>query len=241
MSPILVLHIASGTLGVLSGFIAVFLLKGSRRHGIAGKVFVLAMIGLSLTGVYLASRKSEPTNVLGGALTFYLVITAWMTARRREGKPGIFDWGALLICLAVATLELILGWEAAVSSTGLKYGYPPGPYFGFGSVALLAATGDIRMILRRGISGRQRIARHLWRMCFALFIGAVSIFLARPQLFPALFQKTGLLALLSFLPLILMIFWLVRVRWAKAYKEKLRGQGRLDSVQHVGRNAYEHG
>lgn len=37
MSPILVLHIASGTLGVLSGFVAVFLLKGSHRHGIAGK------------------------------------------------------------------------------------------------------------------------------------------------------------------------------------------------------------
>jgi hypothetical protein len=89
-----------------------------------------------------------------------------------------------------------------------------------GSVALLAATGDVRMLVRRGISGTQRIARHLWRMCFALFIAASSIFLARQQIFPALMRKTGALFLLSFLPLILMIFWLVRVRITKAYERK---------------------
>jgi hypothetical protein len=35
-SPILVLHIIAGTLGMLSGFVAVFLRKGSRQHGLAG-------------------------------------------------------------------------------------------------------------------------------------------------------------------------------------------------------------
>jgi hypothetical protein len=96
----------------------------------------------------------------------------------------------------------------------MKYDYPPAPYFIFGAVALIAATGDVRMLVRGGISGAQRIARHLWRMCFALFIAAASVFLARPQLFPAILQKTGVLAFLSFLPLLLMIFWLIRV-WLK--------------------------
>ena len=58
------------------------------------------------------------------------------------------------------------------------------------------------------------------RFPFALFIAAASIFLARQQLFPALFQKIGLLYLLSFLPLILMVFWLIRVRLTKAAKKK---------------------
>jgi hypothetical protein len=35
---------------------------------------------------------------------------------------------------------------------------------------LLAAAGDLRMLLRGGLFGAQRIARHLWRMCFGLFI-----------------------------------------------------------------------
>ncbi|MGA9508209.1 MAG: hypothetical protein WBV55_06125 [Candidatus Sulfotelmatobacter sp.] len=160
-SPLLVLHIIGGTLGMLSGFVAVFLRKGSRQHGLAGNVFVIAMLTLSSTGVLLALMKSQPGNVLGGTLTFYLVATAWLTARRRDGQPGLFDWVALLIVLAVGVIEVTCGVEATASQTGLKYGYPPGPYFFMGSVALLAATGDVRMLVRRGISGTQRLARHL--------------------------------------------------------------------------------
>jgi hypothetical protein len=226
--PILFLHIAAGTLGMLSGFVAVFLLKGSRRHGLAGNIFVVAMLCLSASGVYLAIMKSQPGNILGGTLTFYLVATAWLTARRRDGEPGIFDWGALLVVLAVGIVEVTWGIEAAMSPTGMKNGYPAGPYFFLGTVAVLATVGDVRMLMRRGISGTQRIARHLWRMCFALFIAAASIFLARQQLFPAVLRKTGVLIFLSVLPLILMMFWLVRVRFANAIKKKGLRVGSLE-------------
>jgi hypothetical protein len=218
--PILILHIAAGTLGMLSGFVAVFLLKGSRRHGIAGNVFVVSMLSLAAAGVYLAFMKSDPGNILGGTLTFYLVATGWMTARRKEQETTVFDWVALLVVLAVGVIEVTCGLEAAKSPTGMKYGYPPGPYLIMGTVALLAAGGDIRMLVRHGISSTQRLARHLWRMSFALFIAAGSIFLARQQLFPAFMRKTGMLYLLSFLPLILMIFWLIRVRFTNAFKRK---------------------
>jgi hypothetical protein len=218
-SPVLFLHIVAGTLGMLSGFVAVFLRKGSRRHGLAGTVFVISMLCLASTGVFLAILKSQPGNILGGTLTFYLVATAWRTARRKDGTPGIFDWSALAVILAVAACQVTFGLEAAMSPTGMKYGYPPGPYFFIGSVAVLAVTGDIRMLVRGGISGAQRIARHLWRMCFALFIAAASIFLARQQVFPVILQKTGVLIFLSFLPLILLIFWMFRVLLTKAYKK----------------------
>jgi hypothetical protein len=178
------------------------------------------MLCLSASGAYLAVLKHQPGNILGGTLTFYLVATSWLTARRRDGKPGRFDWGALLVVLAVGGFELTYGLQAAMSPTGLRYGYPPGPYLAFFLVALLAATGDVRMLVRGGISGSKRLARHLWRMCFALFIAAASIFLARAQVFPAFLQKTGVLVFLSFLPLGLLIFWMIRVRFAKAYKEK---------------------
>jgi len=77
------------------------------------------------------------------------------------------------------------------------------------------------MLVRGGIAGTQRIARHLWRMCFALFVAAGSIFLARQHLFPDILQKTGALVFLSFLPLLLLVYWLVRIRLAKAYGTKL--------------------
>jgi hypothetical protein len=219
-SPILLLHICAGTLGVLSGAVAISFRKGFRWHRLVGNIFVISMLSLGASGAYMAFMKSQPGNVLGGTFTFYLVATAWMTARRREQKPGIFDWGALLIVLAVAATEVTFAFQAMRSQTGLEYGYPAGPYFFIGSVALLALAGDARMLIRGGVSGTQRIARHLWRMCFAWFIASASIFLARPHLFPVLLRKAGVLYLLTALPLILMIFWLVRVRFAKTYKNK---------------------
>jgi hypothetical protein len=214
---------------MLSGFVAVFLCKGSRRHAITGNVFVVAMLCLSASGAFLAILKSQPGNILGGTLTFYLVATAWLTARRRAGEPGIFDWVALLVVLAVGAFEITYGFEAAFRSTGLKYDYPPGPYFLFGFIALIATVGDIRMLVRRGIFTTQRVARHLWRMCLALFVAAASIFLARQQLFPAFLRKTGALIFLSVLPLLLLIFWLIRVRLKHAYK--ISGQRPVISSQ----------
>src|SRR6266536_4312735 len=151
-SPLLVLHIIAGTLGMLSGFLAVFLHKGSRQHGVVGNVFVISMLCLSVSGVFLAIMKAQPGNILGGTLTFYLVATAWMTARRGDGPTKTFDWGALLVALALAVIEITCGLEAATNQTGLKYGYPPSPYFFLGSVAVIATVGDIRMLLRGGIS-----------------------------------------------------------------------------------------
>src|ERR1039458_1694039 len=175
-SFILPLHIIAGTLGMLSGFVAVFLRKGSRRHALAGKMFVISMLILSSSGEFLGIMKHQPGNILGGTLTLYLVATAWLSARRKDAGTSIFDWGALLIVLAVTATEVTLGLQAAMSPTGLRYDYPPGPYFFLGSIALLATVGDIRMLVRGGIAGSQRLARHLWRMCFALFIAAASIF-----------------------------------------------------------------
>ena len=204
-------HICAGTLGLLAGAVAISFRKGSSRHRVSGNIFVVSMLGLSASGVYMALMKHQPGNVLGGALTFYLVATAWRIARRRDGGTNGFDWGALLVVLAVVAVAGTFGLEAARSPTGLKYGYPAGPYSFLGSVALIAAVGDVRMLIRGGVSGAQRIARHLWSMCFGWFIASASIFLARPHLFPAFFRKTGLLYFLTVLPLLLMIFWLIRV------------------------------
>jgi len=99
-----------------------------------------------------------------------------------------------------------------------------------GSVCLLAAAGDVRMLVRGGVAGTKRIARHLWRMCFGLFIASGSFFLGpsnRPlrllstvgigkYLPPALFS-TNLYLILTLLPLVLLVFWLVRVRFRNAY------------------------
>src|SRR5215472_14441801 len=101
MRFILMLHIYSGILGLLFGACAMILRKGSNRHGVAGKAFVISMLGLGLSGAYLGFMKHQTVNVAMGILTCYLVTTAWITARRRDGETSIFDWAALLVPVVV--------------------------------------------------------------------------------------------------------------------------------------------
>jgi uncharacterized membrane protein len=229
-SPILVAHICAGTLGLLSGTAAMSFRKGSPRHLLAGKVFVAAMLTMAVGATYLAIVRHRPSNIGGGILTFYLVGTAWLTARRRDGETSRFDWIVLLIPLTLGILTWMNGLKVVRSGASSQNGVPVGMSFFMGSVMLLAAAGDIRMLVRDGVSGTKRIARHLWRMCFGLFIAAGSFFLGpsnRPlrllstvglgqHLSPALFN-TGLYLFLSVLPLILLLFWLVRIRFRNAY------------------------
>ena len=215
-SPLLPVHIAGGITGVVSGAAALIYRKGSRGHVLAGRVFVGAMLAMASTGVYLAVTRSKTGDIFGGVLALYLVVTAWITARRREPKIGNFDFAALFVVLALLAATITLAVQAANSPDGTRFGYEPGVYIFLGSIALISAVGDVRLLLRRGLAaGTQRIARHLWRMCFALFIASASIFLARQRVFPAILRTTGVLALLTYLPLILMVFWLVRIRMKK--------------------------
>lgn len=217
-SPILLVHISGGIVGLLSGFAAMTFRKGSRRHGLAGNIFFVSMMCMSSAATYLAIVKSQAGNVFGGILTFYLVLTGWLTARRKDGETSPYDWAALIIPLVTGAVILTFGVEAAQSPTGSKAGVPAGMYFFMGAISLLSAAGDIRMLVRGGLYGVHRVTRHLWRMCYALFVASGSLFIARPHLFPVFMRKTGMLILLGVLPLIMLIFWLIRVRFAKAYK-----------------------
>jgi hypothetical protein len=166
ISPVLAFHICGGTLGLLSGAAALSFRKGSRRHVLAGKIFVASMLAMAAGAVYLAIVRNQPNNIGGGIFTFYLILTAWLTARHAEGETSKWDWAALLIPLALGTLTWMNGLKVVRSGSYSQDGVPVGMTFFMGSVMLLAAAGDIRMLVRGGVFGAKRIARHLWRMCF---------------------------------------------------------------------------
>lgn len=232
-SPILLVHIFGGTVGLLSGAAAMSFRKGSPRHVLAGRVFVASMLVMAAGATYLGITKHQPNNIGGGVFTFYLILTAWLTARHADGQTSKLDWAALLIPLVLGILTWMNGVSVVRSGASSQAGVPVGMIFFMGSVELLAAAGDVRMLLRRGVLGAKRIARHLWRMCFGLFIASGSFFLGpsnRPlrllsnvglgQHLPQALFSTGLYLVLTILPLVLLIFWLIRVRFSNAYKGK---------------------
>jgi hypothetical protein len=83
------------------------------------------------------------------------------------------------------------------------------------AVLLLAAAGDARVLRFGQPRGRPRLARHLWRMCFALFIAAGSFFSIRERvatILPEPFTSGPMRALPIMVLFGAMSYWLWRVR-----------------------------
>ena len=172
LPPVLLLHVCSGAVGLLAGTYAIVVREGGRGHAVSGIVFSLTMLSLAASGVYLACLKSQAGNIIGGAVTLYMISTAWVTGR--------FDC-VLAAALAIGSGCLVYGARVASGAVS-AHGVPAGMDFFFAFIILTAAVGDIRMLPRGGMSGRHRIARHLWRMCFGLFIASGS-FIGRQRIF----------------------------------------------------------
>ena len=214
---VLVLHISGGSVGILSGTVALLARKGSSTHRLAGNIFFVAMLTMSGIGACVAPFLPDRGSAVMGAFTFYLTASAWMTVKRKAGSVGVFEKAALCVVLACVAVALTFGLQAANSPDGID-GSSPALFFVFGSVMMLAAAGDLRMILRGGLSGAARIARHVWRMCFALFIATGSFFLGQQKVMPAFMHGSPILVALGIAPLPFMIFWLLRVRFTSRFR-----------------------
>ncbi len=221
MPLIMFLHISMGTIAVLAGAAALIVRKGSRVHRGIGNVFLITMTIMSAAGIYLALVLPMAISVLVGAFTIYLVVTSWMAARQKDEAINLLHYVAPAAALGVAAGGVFFGLEAQNSPDGLKDGIPAFPHYFFGGLALLAASGDAVMIARRGISGKLRVARHLWRMCFAYFIAAGSLFTGPgATAFPKAVRDTGLLSAPEPIILAVMLFWVFRVLATKWYEGK---------------------
>lgn len=160
MRMIYVVHIAAASLGLLSGYVALYAAKGAALHRRSGMVFVYTM---------------------------------------------------LTMCVAGATLAIVRGAAPA--------GIPAFPFFMFGTFGLLARAGDIRLLRNGPLTGARRIARHLWRMSYALLIAALSFFIGQAKAIPKPVRIFPLLVLPVLAVLVTMLYWLWRVR----VRRSLRG------------------
>lgn len=223
MSPEVMVHAVAGAIGLVSGAVAISARKGERVHRAAGSVFFAAMLVAALSAVALASITGDMTLVVAGVLTIYFVATSWMTAKRRERTTGWFEIGACLLAIAGSAAAFYYAYQSVQNGTALLGGIP---FYGFSAVAALCALLDIGVIVRGGLAGRQRIARHLWRMCLGFFIAVGSFFPGQDQFFPDWVMNTEpviLLFLPAFSVLGAMLVWLAIVLFTSRFESEVGG------------------
>ncbi len=216
---LLFLHITGGSLAIVSGIVASFAPKGAVVHRVAGTVFFISMLVATGIGAAVAPflTDGQRVNTVAGTLGFYLVLTAWLAAKR-EVRNGLLEKIGLVIALATVSAGVLFAIEASRSPTGTIDDSPPQAFYLFMIIGGFAAFGDLNAILRGRLSEAARIARHLWRMCAAFIMAAGSFFLGQQKFLPEFVHGSPWLFASVLLPLALMLFWLVRVRltrWAQ--------------------------
>lgn len=205
------LHIAAGAIGIVSGAFALYSAKGGRVHRNSGVVFFWSMLAMAFSGGVLGVLREQHVNASQGALTFYLVATGMIAVQPRYQAIRALSLAAMLAGLLVAAYDLSLGMQALQRPRRTIDGVPAAMVFMFGAIALVAALGDLRLLLTPSPTARQRIGRHLWRMCLGLWIACASFFLGQAKVIPEPLRIMPLLALPVLLVLGTMLYWMVRV------------------------------
>lgn len=219
--PLLAAHIVAGTIAMASGVTAMVARKGGATlHARAGRWFFGSMLFMAASAAALTWWEPDPLSLFVAILTFYLVATSWMAAR--GGGWRRYEWAAMPVALGCAMALGVFGMLAMRSIDGEIGGFPSQPFFVFAGLALLAALSDLNFLLRGVVNQRQRIARHLWRMCVAFFLAATSLFLGQQDDVFFFMAGSPLLFIPSLAILIFMAFWLVRARFAKRWLRPVR-------------------
>lgn len=207
------IHIVAGLLAIAAGAVALYAVKGSRLHRRSGVVFVVAMLTMASTGALMAGLKPDRGTMLGGALTFYMVCTGFLSVRGSFAENRRLVVALMLMALSIGLFDYAFGAAASNSPTGKFDGYPPALYFVFGSVAFLGASGDARTLIAGRLDGTKRIVRHIGRMGFAMWMATTSFFLGQAKVFPEpLRHAFALRAIPVVLVIAVIVYWLVRVR-----------------------------
>lgn len=206
-------HFAAGLVSIVAGAVALSAAKGGRLHRQGGLVFTWSMVALGLTAAGIGTYEDRPSQVSAGLVAGYLVISAMLTVRPATALGQRLSVILMVLAAASAAAMLYTGvteWlDPAVKVVGRPRVVPP---LVGGSIILLAAIGDLRAIYAGGLKGAPRLARHLWRMCFGLFVATGSFFLGQMKFIPGPVRIVPLLLVLAFAPLLFLFYWMWTVR-----------------------------
>jgi hypothetical protein len=155
------IHTPAGTIVLVTAVLAMFAKKGSALHRKAGSCFTVSMMVMLVSGIAAAHLKNSIGDMMLGAIVMYTVFTAWLTVHHKKNETGLLEVTALIwvVGFAITAFAISMGWREEEA---------PFAYLIWGGLAILFALGDIRNLYHLGLSGTQRIIRHVSRIGFSL-------------------------------------------------------------------------
>lgn len=178
----LIVHIAGGSIGLLTGLLNIIQKKGGKKHKLIGRFFYFSMLVAGLSSLVLSYLKQNYFLFMVGLFTLYMVVSGQRYLMHKEIETkgiNIIDWAISLIMLLSGLLFIGLGTWSIVKSNlfGLVF-------VTFGSLGLLFVAQDFLNFTKKNSIKNYWIVGHLQRMTGA-FIAAMTAFLVvNAQYFP---------------------------------------------------------
>ena len=169
---LLLIHIAFGSVALLTAALAFLTEKGPKFHAKVGRIYALAMIGVGLSAVALWLLGSTDFLLFIAFFSTYMVLVGWRLGQNRRGLVGNVDQ-ALMGMGVIGTLGLLF-ISADIAFGGI------GPWDEEATFAIVplvfsficgSLTFFQRLSLRSGTAprGKERIRLH------GIFMGAGTI------------------------------------------------------------------
>ena len=169
---VLLVHIACGSVALLTAALAFLTDKGPKFHAKVGRIYALAMVGVGLTAVALWWLGSTDFLLFIGFFSTYMVLVGWRLGQNRSGLVNNIDQ-ALVGMGTIGTLGLLF---ISVNIAFLDVGpWDEGASFAIVPLVFSLICGSLtyfqRLSLKSGVAprGKERIRLH------GIFMGAGTI------------------------------------------------------------------
>lgn len=200
---LLIIHIAAGTISLISGLLAILLRNRVKVHRPLGKTYFWAMTVIFVTAVFISIAHSNVFLFCVAFFTYYACLTAYRSLHLKklhlDQKPLIWDWlievffGLMNVAFVMFGTYLFFGGNTSFGIISLVFG-------------LFGLRGNYMTILRLR---KKLVYRNYWLLAhiggmMGSYLGAITAFVvnnsARIPL-PAVFLWLGPTAFLT--PLII--------------------------------------
>lgn len=172
---ILILHIISGSTGLLLGTFILIRKKGDQLHRNTGKIFTIAMVSTGLCAFYLSVVHPNLFLFIVGVFTIYLSISGYrmiQLKKAHEGqKPQLFDailTFAMVICSFIF-FYIAYKYLIVTELFGLVFAL-------FGLVSLGLCFNEYKAYVGKVSDKKYGLKNHIGRMTGA-YIAAFTAFL----------------------------------------------------------------
>lgn len=173
---VLILHIVSGGLALLTGGVNLLRKKGDKTHRTIGKVFVFSLMASCFSAIFLSLYKGSMFLFIIGFFTLYMISTGmrYMTTIKRRVKANrvsTSDWLLTLILFLFSLALFYLSIHALVK--GQLFGLV---FLMFSGLSMLMVYQDYVNLTGKSTAQNFGLLMHIQRMTGA-YIATITAFI----------------------------------------------------------------